>query len=328
MTSATDARACALSIVVPVYNGAKTVGALVTALSGLSIPGGHEIILVDDGSADDSRQVCAHLAATASRVPVTFVQLSRNFGEHNAVMAGLGRARGDFIITMDDDLQNPPEEVPRLFAHARDGGYDVVYTHYATKQHSLFRNLGSTFANRTAGFLLNLPRGLYLSTFRCLSAFAVREICRYDGPFPHVDGLVLQVTRAIGRLQVAHLPRLEGRSNYTLRRLVRLWLIIALNFSSFPLRLGGVVGVAAAAAGALFAALLLWRQVVQGVPPEPGAGLLSALLLAAGIILLALGVVGEYVGRIFQIVSGRRQYAIRQVIGGPDTPPPAPVDRP
>ncbi len=313
MISAMDKPACALSIVIPVFNGAQTVGTLVTALSGLTIAGGHEIILVDDGSADNSRQVCTQLAEAASHVPVTFAQLSRNFGEHHAVMAGLGLARGDFIITMDDDLQNPPEEVPRLYAFARDGGHDVVYTYYARKRHSLFRNLGSAFANHTAALLLNLPRGLYLSSFRCLSAFAAREVCRYVGPFPHVDGLVLQVTRSIGRLEVAHLPRQEGHSNYTLRRLIRLWLNIALNFSTVPLRLSGLLGIVAAGGGTLLGGVLLVRHLLQDMPVTAGAGLLSALLLVSGVILLMIAVLGEYVGRTFQTVSARPQYAIRAV---------------
>ncbi|WP_044562246.1 glycosyltransferase family 2 protein [Azospirillum sp. B4] len=320
MTGPAEESLYALSIVIPVYNGARTVGTLVAALSDLVIPGGHEIILVDDGSADDSRSVCEGLARIATRVPVTFARLSRNFGEHNAVMAGLGLARGAYIITMDDDLQNPPEEVVHLFRHACDGGHDVVYTYYEHKRHSLFRNLGSAFANRTAALLLGLPPGLYLSTFRCLSAFAAREVCRYTGPFPYVDGLVLQVTRSIGRLRVAHLPRAEGRSNYTLRRLVRLWLSIALNFSTLPLRLSAFLGIGTMAGGALLGGGLLVRSLVLDTPVAGGAGLLAALLLTSGLSLTMLGVVGEYAGRTFQTVSARPQYAIRAVVGSRNEP--------
>ena len=122
-------------------------------------------------------------------------------------------------ITMDDDLQNPPEEVIRLYDHARLGNWDVVYTHYATKQHAGWRNLGSRFANAVADRLLDKPRGLYLSSFRCMSAMVVRSVTRYTGPYPYVDGLIMQVTQRIDSIEVQHLPRIEGRSNYNLQRL-------------------------------------------------------------------------------------------------------------
>ena len=138
-----------LSIVVPVYRGAATVGRLVVALSALHPEGGLEIVLVNDGSPDNSDEVCQALVRSAS-VPLTYVEHARNYGEHNAVMTGLRHARGAYVITMDDDLQNPPEEVVRLYDHARLGGWDVVYTRYAVKQHDGWRNLGSRFANAVA----------------------------------------------------------------------------------------------------------------------------------------------------------------------------------
>ena len=215
-----------LSIVVPVYRGAATVGQLVEALSDLHPAGGLEVVLVNDGSPDNSGDVCRTLLATA-RIPVVYIEHARNYGEHNAVMTGLRHARGDFVITMDDDLQNPPEEVVKLYDHARLGGWDVVYTRYAVKQHAGWRNLGSRFANSVADRLLDKPKGLYLSSFRCMSAMVVDAVTRYSGPYPYIDGLIMQVTQRIDSIEVRHLPRQEGRSNYTLVRLVRLWLNLA-----------------------------------------------------------------------------------------------------
>jgi glycosyltransferase involved in cell wall biosynthesis len=249
----------ALSLVIPVYNGARTVGALVDALAGLSIPGGHEVVLVNDGSPDESEAVCRALARRTD-VPVTFVNLSRNFGEHNAVMAGLAYTRGEYVITMDDDLQNPPEEVARLVAYARSEGLDVVYTRYRTKQHALWRNLGSRFANWVANLVLEKPRDLYLSSFRCISAFVVENVLRYQGPYPYVDGLILQVTRNVGSLEVMHLPRAEGQSNYTVRRLVRLWLNMFVNFSIIPLRFSTLLGFLTSILGLIWAAMTVLEK--------------------------------------------------------------------
>ena len=253
-----------LSVVVPVYRGAATIGTLVSELSRLAPVGGLEIILVNDGSPDNSDAVCRALLDTAA-APLTYIEHARNFGEHNAVMTGLRHVRGAYVITMDDDLQNPPEEVQRLFDHARGGGWDVVYVRYAIKQHAGWRNLGSRFANKVADILLDKPKGLYLSSFRCMSALVVNQVTRYTGPYPYIDGLIMQVTRRIDSIEVRHLPRAEGRSNYTLTRLIRLWLNLATSFSLIPLRVAIFAGAAMAALGTLGAVAtileaLFWHE--------------------------------------------------------------------
>src|SRR5215216_3785105 len=287
----------ALSIVIPVYNGAGSVGELVAALEALQIAGGHEIVLVNDASPDNSLAVCRALVDEA-RVPVTLVDLSRNYGEHNAVMAGLRHSRGAHVITMDDDLQNPPEEVERLLTFAQQSGREVVYTYYDEKQHSLWRNLGSRFTNWVAGYVLDKPKGFYLSSFRCMSAFVVGEITRYEGPFPYVDGLILQVTQDIDRLLVTHLPRAIGRSNYTLRRLLRLWLSMFVNFSVIPLRVSTLAGFVLSLVGAIGSIVAAVEAMFSNTPPG-WASLMAAVLLLSGVQLLILGIVGEYLGRLY-----------------------------
>lgn len=301
-----------LSIVVPVYRGAATIGTLVAELSKLSPEGGLEIVLVNDGSPDNSGEVCRELARTAT-VPLTYVEHARNFGEHNAVMTGLRHARGAYVITMDDDLQNPPEEVIKLYDHCRLGGFDVVYTRYAVKEHEGWRNLGSSFANWVADQLMDKPKGLYLSSFRCMSALAVGEVIRYRGPYPYVDGLLMQVTQRLDSIEVKHFARAEGRSNYTVRRLVRLWLNLATNFSVLPLRLAIFAGVGMGLLG-LFAAAWTILEAMFGETPSGWASLMTVTLLIAGVQFLVLGVMGEYVGRAFMSANGKPQGVVREVI--------------
>jgi undecaprenyl-phosphate 4-deoxy-4-formamido-L-arabinose transferase len=309
----TQAHPIGLSIVVPVYRGATTIGRLVEALSDLRPEGGLEIILVNDGSPDDSGDVCRRIAATA-RVPVTYLEHARNFGEHNAVMTGLRHARGAFIINMDDDLQNPPEEVVRLYDHCRLHDWDVVYTRYAKKEHEGWRNLGSRFANRVADTLLDKPPGLYLSSFRCISALVAREVTKYDGPYPYIDGLIMQVTQRIGTLEVAHSPRGEGKSNYNLRRLVRLWLNLATNFSVLPLRLAIFAGAGMAVLG-FIAAVMVVLEAIFVDTPSGWASTMTMMLLIAGVQFMILGVLGEYVGRAFLSANGKPQGVVREAIG-------------
>jgi len=301
-----------LSIVIPVYRGADTIGLLVEALAKLRPHGGLEVVLVNDGSPDNSDEVCRALLRSAP-IPITYVEHARNFGEHNAVMTGLRHARGDYVITMDDDLQNPPEEVVRLYDHARLGGWDVVYTRYAVKEHAGWRNLGSRFANKVADWLLDKPPGLYLSSFRCMSAMVVRAVTRYRGPYPYVDGLIMQVTQRIDSIEVMHLPRMTGRSNYTLKRLVLLWLNLATSFSLAPLRLAIFAGLTMATLGMIGAVLTIAEALLTHDMPDGWASTMTVVLLVAGVQSMILGVLGEYVGRTFLSANGKPQGTVRHV---------------
>ena len=308
--SPAGARGVGLSIVVPVYRGANTVGRLVAALSELHPVGGLEVVLVNDGSPDNSGEVCRELVRTAT-IPLIYIEHARNYGEHNAVMTGLRHARGAYVITMDDDLQNPPEEVLKLYDHARLGGWDVVYTRYAEKKHALWRNLGSQFANKVADLLLDKPKGLYLSSFRCMSAMVVRAVARYRGPYPYVDGLIMEVTQRIDSIEVHHLPRAEGRSNYNLRRLVLLWLNLATSFSLAPLRVAVFAGALMALLGTIGAVLVIAEALITQATPSGWASTITVILLVSGVQSLILGILGEYVGRTFLSANGKPQGTIR-----------------
>lgn len=303
----------ALSFVIPLYNSAGTIGPLVQAIEALAVEGGHEIVLVNDGCRDATAEVCHELLRTA-RVPITFVNHARNYGEHNAVLSGWRHARGAHIVNLDDDGQNPPAEAVRLWQHARTAGLDVVFGHYENKQHAWWRNLGSWFTNRMTDWALDKPTGFYLSSFRCVTAFVAREVAQHAGPYPYIDGLILQVTQRIGSLAVEHAERQAGQSGYTFRRLVRLWLSAWVNFSILPLRLATLIGLATAAAGLVGLGFVIWLYFKDQGPTFGWGSLMAALLIVSGTQLTMLGLIGEYVGRMFLTVNQRPQSVVREVL--------------
>lgn len=298
-----------LSVVVPVYRGADTVTELVEKLSEELRPAyDFEIVLVEDCSPDNSGDVMRGLA---SKYPwVVCVHLSRNFGEHNAVLCGLNYARGEFVVIMDDDLQNPPSEVRRMVAEI-EAGYDVVYSRYERKQHHWFRNLGSKLNDRVANVMLNKPRDLYLSSFKALSRFVVDEVTKFDGPFPYIDGLILRATRNIRVVTVEHHARAVGTSGYTLTKLVRLWVNMFTSFSILPLRVSSLFGLLVAGVGVVLALVFAVERLRHPELPLGWASLMISVLVLAGVQLFALGMLGEYLGRMFLKVGGEPQFVVR-----------------
>jgi undecaprenyl-phosphate 4-deoxy-4-formamido-L-arabinose transferase len=302
----------ALSFVIPLYYSAETIGPLVNEIAGLTIAGGHELVLVNDGSRDETAARCRELLKNA-RIPVTFVNHARNFGEHNAVISGYRHAQGAYIVNLDDDGQNPPAEAVRLWEHAVRERLDVVYGHYSEKQHSGWRNLGSWFTNRLTDWLLDKPKGFYLSSFRCVSAFVAQEVARHESPFPYIDGLILQVTQEVGAIEVRHAARTAGQSGYNLRRLVRLWVSTFVNFSIMPLRLATLLGLLMAVGGILGLGFVFYLRLTNKGPDYGWGTLMGALLVFSGTQLVILGLIGEYLGRMFLTVNRRPQSVVRSV---------------
>jgi undecaprenyl-phosphate 4-deoxy-4-formamido-L-arabinose transferase len=303
-----------LSFVIPVFDGAATLRAVVAEIGASFVDLAIEIVLVDDGSADESARVCAELV---EELPdrVVFVQLSRNFGEHNAVLAGLAHATGAYAVVLDDDGQNPPAEARRLYDEIRRTGLDVVYGRYRVKQHGLFRNLGSRFNDLVANRMLKKPRGLYLSSFKILDRFLIDQVVRYRGARPYLDGLILRSTRSIGQVTVEH--RGGPPSSYTLRKLAALWLNMFVNFSVLPLRVASLLGLFISLVTApLMVAILLDKLYLN---PSLTVGIPTVLLTVvffSGVQLLILGAIGEYLGRLFLDQGGAPQYLVRSVRRG------------
>jgi undecaprenyl-phosphate 4-deoxy-4-formamido-L-arabinose transferase len=303
----------AVSIVIPVYNSEATIDRLCTLLiKELGRAYDLQIVLVDDGSGDSSADVCRALHERHPEV-VDCVVLSRNFGEHNAVMAGLHCATGDYCVIMDDDFQNPPSEVRRLIEEIAKG-YDVVYSRYESKEHSAFRNLGSRLHNWMATHALGKPAGLYLSSFKALSGFVVREAVHYTGPDPYLDAIILRTTRKIGVVTARHEPRQRGKSGYTLAKLISLWGNMLVAFSVYPLRLLSVLGILMSLAGACYGVATLVALASPSVQDPDGYEKLNAAMwFLRGLTLLAIGIVGEYVGRIHMHLSREPQFIVRRI---------------
>jgi undecaprenyl-phosphate 4-deoxy-4-formamido-L-arabinose transferase len=299
-----------ISIVIPVYRGAKTIGKLTDELILTLKKYRLEIVLINDGSPDNSHEVCLD---QVKKYPskIKYLSLSRNFGEHNAVMAGLNHATGDYAVIIDDDFQNPPEEIEKLVKKAIDEKLDVAYSYYAKKQHSFFRNLGSNFNNRIASFLLNKPRDFYLSSFKCLNQFTIKEIIKYTGPFPYIDGLIWRSTKKIGRVLVRHQKRIEGESGYNFKKLLKLYLNMFVNFSIYPLRISTVLGFFFSLMGVLLTVYFIIDKIIHPGIPLGITTIIVLMLTVSGIQMLMLGLIGEYLGQMLLANNQTPQFIVR-----------------
>ncbi|PZM82056.1 MAG: glycosyltransferase [Candidatus Margulisiibacteriota bacterium] len=300
-----------ISICIPVYNGSETIVQLVAEVIDRLGSDLFEIILVNDGSKDNSEFVCTQLAN--SNKLVKFISLRKNFGEHNAVMCALNYVAGDCAVIIDDDFQNPPDEIMKLVIEASNG-YDVVYSYYEKKKHHWFRNLGSAFNDYVATQLIGKPRDLYLSSFKLISRDVVTEIIKYKGPFPYIDGLLLRATNNIGKVMVNHFSRREGVSNYTLSKLASLWLNMFINFSIKPLRLFIGFGMLVALLSFILLVNVVFEKIQNPGMPLGWASTTVLILFFSGVQIVFMGLIGEYIGKSYLDQNNTPQWVIKNKI--------------
>ena len=303
-----------VSFVIPCYRSALTIRAVADEIDSAmaELPEyEHEIILVNDCSPDNTFEVISELAL--QRGHITAVDLARNFGQHAALMAGMRRSSGDIIVCLDDDGQTPACEVGRLLEKLEEG-FDVVYASYDSKQHSGFRNFGSRVNALMTEIMLGKPRELSLTSYFAAKRFIIDEMLRYENCFPYVMGLVLRSTKNICNVPVTHRKREEGRSGYTMGKLLSLWMNGFTSFSIKPLRMATYLGAFTAFLGFVYAVIIVIRHFTEGMAPLGWSSTTALLLLLGGIILIVLGLIGEYVGRIFMCVNSSPQYVERQII--------------
>ena len=282
-----------VSFVIPCYRSALTIRAVSDEIDSAmaELPEyEHEIILVNDCSPDNTFEVISELAL--QRGHITAVDLARNFGQHAALMAGMRRSSGDIIVCLDDDGQTPACEVGRLLEKLEEG-FDVVYASYDSKQHSGFRNFGSRVNALMTEIMLGKPRELSLTSYFAAKRFIIDEMLRYENCFPYVMGLVLRSTKNICNVPVTHRKREEGRSGYTMGKLLSLWMNGFTSFSIKPLRMATYLGAFTAFLGFVYAVIIVIRHFTEGMAPLGWSSTTALLLLLGGIILVVLGLIGD-----------------------------------
>ena len=304
----------ALSIVIPVYRSREILPILVKKIFDEMIVEGlsdnFELILVNDASPDNSWATIESLAKK-----YTFVKgmsLRRNFGQHNAIMAGLNHVVGEVVVIMDDDLQHPPEYIGEMIKGLSDV-YDVCYTDYRNRQHAQWKKLGSRFNDWVATLLLDKPKGLYLSSFKALRKEVVGEVIKYNGPYAYIDGLILDVTRSITTIEIEHGERIYGDGNYNLCRSVSLWLKMVTSFSVWPLRFASIAGMILSLLSFL---MIIFVFVQKQLHPEIAVGwasIISVLLFIGGIQTMCIGLIGEYLGRTYLKINSKPQFVVGSI---------------
>jgi polyisoprenyl-phosphate glycosyltransferase len=304
-----------VSICIPVYNGSLTIENLVKEVIEELKCYELEIILVNDGSSDNSEEVCENIAKT--RKNIKFISLRKNFGEHNAVMCALNFVTGDYAAIIDDDFQNPPREIITLLNKAQEG-FDVVYSKYDKKKHQLWRNMGSRFNDMIATLLIDKPRNLYLSSFKVINREVINEIIKYKGPFPYIDGLIFRVTNNYDAVLVEHSTRREGKSNYTISKLIKLWLNMFINFSVKPLRIFAFIGMFFVFISFLAAVYIVIEKIMHPDVALGWASTMLALIFFSGTQLMFMGLMSEYIGKSYLDQNGTPQWIIKKNIEAGD----------
>lgn len=303
-----------LSYVIPCYRSEHTLAAVVEEITRTmaALPQyDYEIVLVNDCSPDGTLNTIRSLVAADPHVQG--VDLARNFGQHAALMAGFHQCSGDIIVCLDDDGQTPADEVGKLLDKI-DAGYDVVYASYDNKRQAGWRNLGSWVNSKMTEIMLGKPPELVVNSYFAARRFVVDEMLRYEHCYPYVIGLVLRSTKHICNVPVHHRAREEGRSGYTLGKLLGLWMNGFTSFSVKPLRIASYFGTLSAVAGFLYMIYIIINHFTRHTAPLGWASTTALLLLLGGVILLVLGLIGEYVGRIYMCANNAPQYVAREYL--------------
>ena len=301
-----------LSFVIPCYRSENTIETVVQEICdtvATRTRTDYEIVLVNDCSPDGVWQVIKRLAANDNHIKG--ICLAKNFGQHCALMAGYGQATGDYVISLDDDGQTPTSESFKLVDKLEEG-FDVVYGYYEHSAQHLFRRFGTWANKKMAEAIIGQPKTLRTTSFFIMRKFIVEEIVRYPNPFAYISGLVFRATKNLGNVEVQHRRRIEGESGYTIAGLIGLWINGFTAFSVKPLRAATIIGVICALVGFLAGLYVVYQKFLNPEIPVGYTSMLATLLFVGGMIMLLLGLIGEYVGRIYISINQSPQYVVRE----------------
>ena len=302
-----------VSVVIPCYYSEKTIGKVVRLTREELIKAGYdyEFVLSNDGSTDDTFDEIKKLHEEDHKV--IGVNLAKNFGQHSAIMAGLRHATGDLVMLMDDDMQTHPSQCIKLLDAMTDDA-DVVFATFPDHRESWWRKLGSRFTVWSMRVLTKRPKEIESSNFMLMRGFVAKEITEYDGPYVYIQGLLFRVTNRMVNIPVKHFDREVGVSGYNLKSLIRLWSTV-LNFSMAPLRFAAVIGAILGGLGILGAIFLAVQRIADPSIQQGWSSSMVTMLVCSGIIVMFLGLVGEYLGRLFMTINKAPQYILREVVG-------------
>lgn len=304
-----------ISIIIPCYNSEQSISEVVLLIDKEmnNLCKSYELVLVNDNSKDNTYLKIKELCDKYSNI--TGINLSRNFGQHNAIMAGLNHISKDseFVLFLDDDLQTHPSQICKLI-HKINEGYDVVYGIYNEKHHSIFRNLGSKFNSWTIRLLTDRPKHLRTSSFWIARRFICDEIIKYKSSYPFLSGLVFRVTHNVGNVYIEHFQRKYGKSNYNLKRLIKLWSTL-INFSVVPLRISIIFGSILGVLGFLTTFVILIKKYLNPAVPVGWSSIMATMFILSGINLIFMGIIGEYIGRIFMASNDKPQFIVKEIVG-------------
>lgn len=300
-----------VSFVIPCYNSEKTISNVVQEIKELKLNHEKEIILINDCSSDETWKVVSGLAKTNPNIKA--INFSKNFGQHSALMAGYRETTGDYVVSLDDDGQTPANETYKLLEEI-EKGYDVVYASYANKKHSVFRNIGTGINNMMCRWLIGKPKKLDITSFFVAKKYIIEEIIKYENPYSYIPGLILRSTKNISSVPVEHRSRTEGKSGYSFRKLVALWVNGFTAFSIKPLRLATMFGMLIATGGFIYFIYTIIHKIINPQTPMGWTSTISIILIIGGAILFVLGMMGEYLGRVYLSLNKEPQYIIKDKI--------------
>lgn len=301
-----------ISIIIPVYNSSEIIIELHQRISqALQDRYSYEIIFVNDCSKDDSWQKISALAKQYRSI--TGVNLRKNSGQDNALLAGLRLSKGNYCVIMDDDLQHDPNDILKLYAECKKG-YDVCFANFTSRKQNAVKNIGSNVNGKMAEILISKPKGIYLSPYKIINRSTVNEIAKFAGPYPYIDGIILTITQNFAQIDAEHQTRLKGKSNYTFSKSVSVFMKLFTGFSVIPLRMATITGFIATLVGFLLSLKYLYDYFIAKNFIEGWTTVVVLIIFFGGLILTTLGIIGEYIGRMYLTLNNKPQYSISEIV--------------